>query len=108
MNKQLSPEEAAELRAGLKNNAKKRDKYTFEMFRSDAKATWNGLVKLVRFVSELTVGASAVITLAAAYKFVQSTTYPRPVIQAMTFAVVLMAVIAMTVLGRYLIQKGRK
>jgi hypothetical protein len=106
--KQLTQEEVAEMRTDLKNNAKKRDKYTFAMFRSDVCATWRGFVTVARWTSEAVTGISAGITLWAAYKYVQSTAYPKPIIYSMTFAVVLIALIFARIAGRYLIAKGRK
>ncbi len=105
MSKQLTQDEANAL---ISKTSKTRNKYTLIMFRSDVVAGWHGFKKALRFAAELTVGASASITMWAAYMYVKNSTYPRPVVYAMTFGVALMAVTALAVLGRYLIQKGRK
>lgn len=78
--------------------------------RSDMWAMWRGAVKLGKMVAEIITGASAAAVLGMAYVCASKahTTVPTLIYWAMIFAVVLMAMVAAGVLGKYLKEKGRQ
>jgi hypothetical protein len=90
-------------------SVKPKDKKKFSIKETwhNACTVWRGLVIAGRFLFDFYIGASMVAVIYMAVRFAMQFTYNRPLFYAMTVAIVTMALIALRVLGKYAIEKGK-